>query len=128
MWIGAVRSVARSFRPLDIWRRWINWSSPQLALTLHTDSANELLETLSLPLIDDGPVDINFRLSQQATTAHLDLDAVFGEFSIFGTALSEDPLTLSSAQLDLVATGLTSRTSAHWVVRRIGLKRLLRLI
>ena len=55
----------------------------QLALTLHTDSANELLETLSLPLIDDGPVDINFRLSQQATTAHLDLDAVFGEFSIF---------------------------------------------
>ena len=77
----------------------------QLALTLHTDSANELLETLSLPLIDDGPVDINFRLSQQATTAHLDLDAVFGEFSIFGTALSEDPLTLSSAQLDLVATG-----------------------
>mgnify|MGYP003300820059 FL=1 len=77
----------------------------QLALTLHTDSANELLETLSLPLIDDGPVDINFRLSQQAATAHLDLDAVFGEFSIFGTALSEDPLTLSSAQLDLVATG-----------------------
>ena len=77
----------------------------QLALTLHTDSANELLETLSLPLIDDGPVDINFRLSQQAATAHLALDAVFGEFSIFGTALSEDPLTLSSAQLDLVATG-----------------------
>ena len=77
----------------------------QLALTLHTDSANELLETLSLPLIDDGPVDVNFRLSQQAATAHLDLDAVFGEFSIFGTALSEDPLTLSSAQLDLVATG-----------------------
>lgn len=77
----------------------------QLALTLHTDSANELLETLSLPLIDDGPVDINFRLSQQSTTAHLDLDAVFGEFSIFGTALSDDPLTLSSAQLDLVATG-----------------------
>ena len=77
----------------------------QLALTLHTDSANELLETLSLPLIDDGPVDINFRLSQQAATAHLDLDAVFGEFSIFGTALSEDPLTLSSAKLDLVATG-----------------------
>ena len=77
----------------------------QLALTLHTDSANELLQTLSLPLIDDGPVDINFRLSQQATTTHLDLDAVFGEFSIFGTALSEDPLTLSSAQLDLVATG-----------------------
>jgi hypothetical protein len=77
----------------------------QLALTLHTDSANELLDTLSLPVIDDGPVDINFRLSQQAATAHLDLDAVFGEFSIFGTALSEDPLTLSSAQLDLVATG-----------------------
>ena len=77
----------------------------QLALTLHTDSANELLKTLSLPLIDDGPVDINFRLSQEAATAHLDLDAVFGEFSIFGTALSEDPLTLSSAQLDLVATG-----------------------
>ena len=77
----------------------------QLALTLHTDSANELLETLSLPLIDDGPVDINFRLSQQATTTHLDLDAVFGEFSIFGSALSEDPLTLSSAQLDLVAIG-----------------------
>ena len=77
----------------------------ELALTLHTDSANELLETLSLPLIDDGPVDINFRLSQQATRTHLDLDAVFGEFSIFGTALSEDPLTLSSAQLDLVATG-----------------------
>ena len=77
----------------------------QLALTLHTDSANELLETLSLPLIEDGPVDINFRLSQQATTTHLDLDAVFGEFSIVGTALSEDPLTLSSAQLDLVATG-----------------------
>ena len=77
----------------------------QLALTLHTDSANELLETLSLPLIDDGPVDINFRLSQKATTTHLDLDAVFGEFSIFGSALSEDPLTLYSAQLDLVATG-----------------------
>lgn len=77
----------------------------QLALTLHTDSANELLETLSLPLIDDGPVDINFSLSQQAAVAHLDLDAVFGEFSIFGNALSEDPLTLSSAQLDLVATG-----------------------
>ena len=76
-----------------------------LAVTLHTDSANELLDTLSLPPIDDGPVDINFRLSQQATTAHLDLDAVFGEFSIFGTALSEDPLTLRSAQLDLVATG-----------------------
>ena len=77
----------------------------QLALTLHTDSANELLETLSLPLIDDGPVDINFRLSQEATRTQLDLDAVFGEFSIFGTALSDDPLTLSSAQLDLVATG-----------------------
>lgn len=77
----------------------------QLALTLHAESANELLETLSLPLIDDGPVDVNFRLSQQAATVHLDLNAVFGEFSIFGTALSEDPLTLSSAQLDLVATG-----------------------
>ena len=76
-----------------------------LALTLHTDSANELLETLSLPLIDDGPVDITFLLSQQTTRTQLDLDAVFGEFSIFGTALSEDPLTLSSAQLDLVATG-----------------------
>ena len=77
----------------------------QLALTLHAESANQLLETLSLPLIDDGPVDVNFRLSQQAATVHLDLNAVFGEFSIFGTALSEDPLTLSSAQLDLVATG-----------------------
>lgn len=77
----------------------------ELALTLHTDSANELLETLSLPLIDDGPVDINFRLSQEATRTQLDLDAVFGEFSVFGAALSEDPLTLSSAQLDLVATG-----------------------
>ena len=77
----------------------------ELALTLHTDSANELLETLSLPLIDDGPVDINFHLGQEATRTQLDMDAVFGEFSIVGTALSADPLTLSSAQLDLVATG-----------------------
>ena len=77
----------------------------ELALTLHTDSANELLETLSLPLIDDGPVDINFHLSQEATRTQLDMDAVFGEFSIVGTALSKDPLTLSSAELDLVATG-----------------------
>ena len=77
----------------------------ELALTLHTDSANELLETLSLPLIDDGPVDINFHLSQEATRTQLDMDAVFGEFSIVGTALSKDPLALSSAELDLVATG-----------------------
>jgi hypothetical protein len=100
----------------------------QLALTLHTDSANELLETLSLPLIDDGPVDINFRLSQQAATAHLDLDAVFGEFSIL--ALHSARIRSPSLQHSLIWSqpGLTSRTWAHWVVRRIGLKRLLKSI
>ena len=58
----------------------------ELALTLHTDSANELLETLSLPLIDDGPVDINFHLGQEATRTQLDMDAAFGEFKLWHRA------------------------------------------
>lgn len=77
----------------------------ELSVALHTDSANEFLETLSLPLIDEGPIDISLHLDQRDDIAQLDLDAEFGEFSFVGTARTNDPLKLQAGELKLTASG-----------------------
>ena len=82
-----------------------DWNSSHLEVTLHSDSANEFLRTLSMPLIDDGPIDVKAILEPKENAAHLDINAVFGEFSLIGTARSEDPSSLQAAEIQLEAKG-----------------------
>jgi hypothetical protein len=81
------------------------WMQSRLSASLHTNSANELLTTLSLPLIDDGPVDIAITLGPDLAATVLDIDATFGEFQIKGLASSETPDTLASGQVAMIASG-----------------------
>ena len=95
----ATFDIAGFLAPLKEWRN-------SLAIaTLHTDSANDLLASLSLPLIDDGPVDIRIDLAEREEIAQLALEAKFGEFHFSGTAHTADPLHLRTGAIDLVATG-----------------------
>lgn len=81
------------------------WMQSQLSATLHTESANQLLTTLSLPLIDDGPIDVRVELGQEGTATTLDVTAALGAFQLRGMASTETPGTLESGQLKLVADG-----------------------
>ena len=81
------------------------WRNSLVIATLHADSANDLLASLSLPLIDDGPVDIRLDLAERDEIAQLALEADFGEFHFSGSANTTDPLHLRAGAIDLVATG-----------------------
>ena len=95
----ATFDIAGFLAPLKEWRNSL------VIATLHTDSANDLLASLSLPLIDDGPVDIRIDLAEREEIAQLALEANFGEFHFSGTARTPDPLHLRTGVIDLVATG-----------------------
>ena len=77
----------------------------ELSLSVHADSANQLLATLALPTIEEGPVDIAVALSQQGKRLALTLDALFGEFHFIGDGSIDDVQTFESSHLNLIAKG-----------------------
>ncbi|MBT5488253.1 MAG: hypothetical protein HOK02_02430, partial [Halieaceae bacterium] len=77
----------------------------ELSLSVHADSANQLLTTLALPTIEEGPIDIAVALSQQGKRVALNLDALFGEFHFIGDGGIDDVLTFESSHLNLIAEG-----------------------
>ena len=77
----------------------------ELSLSIHADSANQLLTTLALPTIEEGPIDIAVELSQQGKRLALTLDALFGEFHFIGDGSIDDVQTFESSHLNLVAEG-----------------------
>ena len=81
------------------------WMQSQLSATLHTESANQLLTTLSLPVIDDGPIDVRIELGQEGAETTLEVNAALGAFQLRGMASTDTPDTLESGQIKLVADG-----------------------
>jgi uncharacterized protein involved in outer membrane biogenesis len=77
----------------------------ELSLSVHADSANQLLTTLALPTIEEGPIDIDVALSQQGKRLALNLDALFGEFHFIGDGSIDDVQTFESSHLNLIAEG-----------------------
>ena len=77
----------------------------ELSLSVHADSANQLLTTLALPTIEEGPIDIDVALSQQGKRLALTLDALFGEFHFIGDGSIDDVQTFESSHLNLIAEG-----------------------
>ena len=77
----------------------------ELSLSVHADSANQLLATLALPTIEEGPIDIAVALSQQGKRLALNLDALFGEFHFIGDGSIDDVQTFESSHLNLIAEG-----------------------
>jgi hypothetical protein len=77
----------------------------ELSLSVHADSANQLLTTLALPTIEEGPIDIAVALSQQGKRLALNLDALFGEFHFVGDGSIDDVQTFESSHLNLIAEG-----------------------
>ena len=77
----------------------------ELSLSVHADSANQLLTTLALPTIEEGPIDIDIALSQQGKRLALTLDALFGEFHFIGDGSIDDVQTFESSHLNLIAEG-----------------------
>ena len=77
----------------------------ELSLSVHADSANQLLATLALPSIEEGPIDIAVALSQQGKRVALNLDALFGEFHFIGDGSIDDVQTFESSHLNLIAEG-----------------------
>ena len=82
-----------------------SFGTSELSLSVHADSANQLLATLALPTIEEGPIDIAVALSQQGKRLALSLDALFGEFYFIGDGSIDDVLTFESSHLDLIAEG-----------------------
>ena len=77
----------------------------ELSLSVHADSANQLLTTLALPTIEEGPIDIAVALNQQGKRLALNLDALFGEFHFIGDGSIDDVQTFESSHLNLIAEG-----------------------
>lgn len=102
-WIGQVGKA--SFTTRGMVSSLTEWGDSALRATLHADSANEFLDTFSLPQVDEGPINVSAKIEQRDGVPHLDLDVQFAQFNLVGSAVSQDPATLQTAQIDLVGRG-----------------------
>ena len=102
-WVGQVGKA--SFTTRGMVSSLTEWGDSALRATLHAESANEFLDTFSLPQVDEGPINVSAKIEQREGVPHLDLDVQFAQFNLVGSAVSQDPATLQTGQIDLVGRG-----------------------
>ena len=74
-------------------------------LTIHTDSARTVLQTLSLPAITDGPAALTLQSRQQDDQQSVNFEARLGELRVMGTADQPLATTWETGNIVLRASG-----------------------